>query len=327
MFNRNSLSINLENDHIILRGSSQESAGYVVRGYLLLQLCQPTKIKSIELTFLGHALIHETKPYKNTIIEKKWDFIESSDMPCLFKKGRYEYHFEMPLNGNIPESVSTQKGYVGYQFKAIVRKTGLRTSIESEQNVSVQRSLGPMSVDLEPSLIRTGDVQGQMKFYVVIPCSGFITGQDIPVMLGIRPMSRGIKVFKVYFRLMEATRYRTFFEEWSDTHEEKIDEVSCVWRPKLSGWWEQALTLKIPKNGTSVRADSKSRYIHLWHFIEVQIRLIDLSRKKRFLTVHVPVHIFSEKLKESDEVLPPYEAALAKPPDYLTSVRRTTAAF
>ncbi|ORY00940.1 hypothetical protein K493DRAFT_210352 [Basidiobolus meristosporus CBS 931.73] len=327
MFNRHNLSINLENDHIILRGNSQESAGYVLRGYLLLQLCHPTKIKSIELTFFGHALIHETRPYKNTIIEKKWNFIESMESPCLFKKGKYEYHFELPLNGNIPESVCTQKGYVSYQFKAIVRKTGLRSSIESEQNVNVERSLGPLSAEPEPSLIRTGDVQGQMKFYIVIPCSGFITGQDIPVMLGIRPMSRGIKVFKVYLRLREATRYRTFFEEWSDTHEGKIDEVSCVWRPKLSGWWEQALTLKVPKNRSSVRADSRSRYIHIWHFIEVQISLIDLSRKKRFLTVHVPVHIFSDKLKASDEVPPAYEDALAKPPDYLSSLRRATVAF
>ncbi|KAK9729202.1 hypothetical protein K7432_000484 [Basidiobolus ranarum] len=230
----------------------------------------------------------------------------------------------MPLNGNIPETVHTQKGYISYQFRAVVHKSGFRTSLESERYVHVERSFGPISTDLEPLRIRTGDVHGQMKFSVEIPCPRVIVGHEIPIMLGIQPLSCGIKIFKVHFRLKEATRYRTFFEEWSDTHEEMIDRVSCVWRPKTPGWWEQALILKVPKGQGSVRADSKSKYIHLWHFVEVQISLIDLLRKKRFLTVQLPVHIFSNKLNEREEMPPAYETALIKPPDYLPGLVQTT---
>ncbi|ORX64512.1 hypothetical protein K493DRAFT_294657 [Basidiobolus meristosporus CBS 931.73] len=335
MFGRNSLSIHLENNHIILRGTSQESAGYVLRGFLLLQIHQPTRIKSIELNFIGQALIQdllikliplETKPYKRTIVEKNWcftgDSATESEEPRIYQKGKYEYHFEMPLHGNIPQSIHTPKGNISYQFKAIARKSGFRTSLECDCSVHVERSFGPLPTDLETSLIRTGDVQGQMKFSVALPCCNFTTGQQIPIMLGIRPLSRGIKVFKVNIRLKETVRYRTFFEDWSDTHEERIDETSCIWRPKVSGWWEQPLVLKIPKGQSSVRADNKSRYIHLWHFIEVQINLVDLTRKKRYLTVQIPIHIFSEKLIESEEALPVYEATPVQPPDYLSSVRQ-----
>jgi hypothetical protein len=47
------LRIYLENDHLIMYGSSNESSGCVLRGALSLKLNKPTRLKSLSLCFLG----------------------------------------------------------------------------------------------------------------------------------------------------------------------------------------------------------------------------------------------------------------------------------
>src|SRR5436309_14278776 len=49
----NKLRINLIESTIILHGSPEDSLGCFMRGELILNLTKPTKIKKIELTFLG----------------------------------------------------------------------------------------------------------------------------------------------------------------------------------------------------------------------------------------------------------------------------------
>lgn len=45
--------IQLENDHLILHGTSEESAGTILRGSVLFNCQEKTKVKSIKLKFSG----------------------------------------------------------------------------------------------------------------------------------------------------------------------------------------------------------------------------------------------------------------------------------
>lgn len=45
--------IHLEDDHIILHGKPEESAGVVLRGSVILNCHELTKVKSVYLEFLG----------------------------------------------------------------------------------------------------------------------------------------------------------------------------------------------------------------------------------------------------------------------------------
>lgn len=45
--------IQLENDHLILHGSSEESAGTILRGKVFFNSYEKTKVKSIKLRFTG----------------------------------------------------------------------------------------------------------------------------------------------------------------------------------------------------------------------------------------------------------------------------------
>jgi hypothetical protein len=57
--------ITLETDHIILHGSVEESAGVILRGSVILNCQETTKVKSVSLKFIGKAKVNWTEGLNN----------------------------------------------------------------------------------------------------------------------------------------------------------------------------------------------------------------------------------------------------------------------
>lgn len=55
------LKVHVENDHLIMHGSPNESAGCVLRGVLDVHVKEPIKVKSIHLRFSGRMVITWTE--------------------------------------------------------------------------------------------------------------------------------------------------------------------------------------------------------------------------------------------------------------------------
>ena len=53
--------INLETEHIILHGSIEESAGVILRGSVVFNCQETTKVRSISLKFIGKAKVNWTE--------------------------------------------------------------------------------------------------------------------------------------------------------------------------------------------------------------------------------------------------------------------------
>jgi hypothetical protein len=114
--------IQLEDDHIILHGTPEESAGVVLRGSVLLNCPESTKVKSITLEFLGMTNVNWCEgKYKNAskkfsakpinifddyigmgsnlkqyraerkLIEKEWTFLESQKKSHVLPQGQYKW--------------------------------------------------------------------------------------------------------------------------------------------------------------------------------------------------------------------------------------------
>jgi len=78
--------INLETDHIELHGSTDESAGVLLRGSVVLDSHEAIKIRSIVLKFVGKVKVNwiegfgrgpQQAMYKDeqTILEHEWSFL------------------------------------------------------------------------------------------------------------------------------------------------------------------------------------------------------------------------------------------------------------
>lgn len=52
------LKINLETDHVILHGSTDEAAGVILRGSVILNCHENIKVKGIKLKFIGNIHVH-----------------------------------------------------------------------------------------------------------------------------------------------------------------------------------------------------------------------------------------------------------------------------
>jgi hypothetical protein len=111
--------IHLEDNHIILHGTAEESLGAFLRGRITLNCQEQTKVKSIFLRFTGITNVHWTegerhyilkyfekltilfvlgvgshvKHYKatRTIIEKETTFLELKKKPYSLSHGKYKW--------------------------------------------------------------------------------------------------------------------------------------------------------------------------------------------------------------------------------------------
>lgn len=54
-------AVNLESDHIILHGAPEESAGVILRGSVVLNCNEATKIKSLTLKLEGKTKVNWTE--------------------------------------------------------------------------------------------------------------------------------------------------------------------------------------------------------------------------------------------------------------------------
>ena len=61
LVHQTTLAINLETDHVILHGSEDESAGVMLRGSVILDAVESTKVKSIVLKFQGKSKVNWTE--------------------------------------------------------------------------------------------------------------------------------------------------------------------------------------------------------------------------------------------------------------------------
>ncbi|KAI9494877.1 hypothetical protein BDB00DRAFT_816185 [Zychaea mexicana] len=134
------LRIDLENDQLVMYGSTTESSGCVLRGVVSLNLVQPTKVKTIALHFSGNIIKRQVVQLGNghervyeddhNIICHTWTFLPrhnnnggAQQMHNTLGTGTHTYDFELPLPGHLPESTRVGNIYVvQYTLKAVVER-------------------------------------------------------------------------------------------------------------------------------------------------------------------------------------------------------------
>lgn len=100
MYNNPEFYIKLNDKEITLHGSSDESAGFILRGSVNLKCSDQTKVKAVSLKFIGTSQIHwtegvgsNTKHFKeeHTLIEKDWVFLSHQKKPYHLSQGTYRW--------------------------------------------------------------------------------------------------------------------------------------------------------------------------------------------------------------------------------------------
>ncbi|RCH79661.1 hypothetical protein CU098_004729, partial [Rhizopus stolonifer] len=314
--------INLETSHIILHGSVDESAGVILRGSVVLNCQETTKVRSISLKFIGKAKVNWTeglgshqRHYKDekTIIKHEWSFLRPKHKNYHLPEGHYKWDFELPLPGDLPETVNHELGQVSYRLKAVVDRPTFSMNYNDRREIKVSRVLLPSSLELSQIVVISNVWVDKLSYDISIPSKVFSMGSIIPVTFALQPIAPDLRVRSVSCVLKE---YTTLSAEDHSKMEGKVikhtrdEEFSSGQDP-----WTKTELVPVPELSSHlVQTDSACDLIKIKHKLKFTVSLTNADGHISELRAAIPVVIAEVSPVEDENVLPAYEDAWKSAP-------------
>ncbi|CAB4374086.1 unnamed protein product [Rhizophagus irregularis] len=228
------LQIRLIEPILYFQGNPEESLGCFMRGELIMNLSKPTKIKRIEMKFIGRMKTYwpQCKSYygshKNRnelceeceLINHNWTFLPSpiansllhpssslQDNNYLLPAGIYTYPFELFLPGTLPETIQAQLGNVSYKLQATVIKAKLSPNLHTSHHVTIIRDLSEESNSQGIAISR--DWLDLINFEITIPNKAYSIGDSINIDFKTIPQVKRVQVIGLRIELNEQSIYRS----------------------------------------------------------------------------------------------------------------------
>ncbi|KAI7904747.1 uncharacterized protein BX663DRAFT_326917 [Cokeromyces recurvatus] len=198
------IKIYVENENLIMYGSSNESAGCVLRGILKLSLSEATKIKAITLQFIGRIFIILSKDerlfrHEKLIIDYKWSFLPKGSKLHVLNMGMYAYEFELALPGYLPESIHISNFYhVQYQLRATLERAptffSLIPNIIQSKPIRLSRQLLPFTLEFSEPVILSNQWANRFHYEIIIPSKIYTHGDQVKVTIRVTPLIDSLRV-------------------------------------------------------------------------------------------------------------------------------------
>ncbi|KAK9761804.1 hypothetical protein K7432_013027 [Basidiobolus ranarum] len=319
LLNEEGLDIELHHDVLTMQGSPRESVGCVLSGALKFNLIEPLKVKSITLKFVGKVKIDgcaELSRQEFELIQHKWSFLEAQQDNYLLAPNNYNYHFELPLPGNLPESVEVNNGKIFYQLIAVVERPAFRFDIKKVKDVDIKRTpLASIDDGFQP-VMASGVWSDKLAYTISIPDTKYTIGDTFPVMYSFCLLDPTLKIRKISLLLREFIYYNLDEAEpvskWSD-----LRGMNQMCPSEYAHAWEGRMDLQIPKHAYY---DCESKYIRVFHKFFVEIELSEDNGSTRVLNVLLRVGIQSAIQNELSQSPPRYQPFIdpsgVSPPPY-----------
>ncbi|KAI8352121.1 hypothetical protein EDC96DRAFT_518103 [Choanephora cucurbitarum] len=309
--NHADLQIVLEEDHVILYGTPEESAGVMLKGHVMLNCFGQTKVKSIKLKFTSIAQVswtevfdtkskHKQHKAEHLIIEKEWTFIEFKKKVHCFQPGQYKWEFQLPLPGNLPISVKHTLGKIEYQFRAYCDRPAFSSNYMAHTLLTLNRMLFPL--DLSDSVVISNRWAGKVNYDISIPSKWYSPDTIIPVAIDLEPIAYQLTVKSVCLTLKEyITGHVSGKHKTQGKKLRRIRDDQFV--SSGDGHWIKTIFLPIP---TELNFDMQSELIQVKHKITLTIALANFDGHISELKAAIPVTI-APPMEEEGNILPAYQ--------------------
>lgn len=117
----------------------------------------------------------------------------------------YYRDFELPLPGDLPESVEHDLGEVYYRLKAVVERPTFSMNYNDRKMLRVSRVLLPSSLELTQSLVISNIWIDKLSYDISVPSKVFSMGSLIPITFALTPIAHDLRVRSVSCVLKEYT--------------------------------------------------------------------------------------------------------------------------
>nr|GAT56580.1 predicted protein [Mycena chlorophos] len=216
------LEILLERDFLLLRGTGTDHEPALLQGNVVLELREPTTLRSITLQFRGKAYVAQppqqdsmstNNPTSTYIVCKhNWSFLDGAKKnknSFTLKAGRHLFPFKLQLGGSLPSSLVTDSmggASVAYKLRAVATRTGLNQNIQAVAPVYLLRAPSPTALEYQ----QTRDIEytwmNKLLFYIAIPHVAWAAGDELVALLKITPLVKGVGVVSITTSLRETTK-------------------------------------------------------------------------------------------------------------------------
>ncbi|KAI8877421.1 hypothetical protein K501DRAFT_230266 [Backusella circina FSU 941] len=309
--------IHVETEHIILHGSVDESAGVMLRGSVVFNCHETTKVKSISLKFIGIARVNWTeglgshqKHYKDekTILKHEWSFLQHNRKTYHLPEGHYKWDFELPLPGDLPETVQHDLGEVCYKLKAVVERPTFSMNYTDRKALRVTRILLPSSLELTQSQAISNTWVDKLSYDISVPSKVFSLGSLVPVTFALLPIAPDLRVRSVSCVLKE---YITLTAgEHTKMEGKVIKHIRDETFASSPEQWTKTELLPVPDlHSNLIQTDSYSDLIKIKHKLKFTVSLINADGHISELRAAIPVVIAEISPEEDENALPAYEDA------------------
>lgn len=301
------LKINVLSDEVVLLGQPQEAAGKMLQGTLSLNVNEPIKVKSINLSFIGKMKVSWsegrydkiyiinyliTSPFlvgvghqqhfhkqERTIISHHWEFVGNEQKKSqVLNAGKYNWVFELMLPGDLPQTLDSDVGSVSYRLKATVERTAFVQNTVKKKVIKVLRSVLPSEFELIQSLEIHNTWAEKMVYDISVPSKLYAFNDKIPITFKILPIASQLKVHALMASIKEYCTYTANDHTKTDTRiirlirqDNPFIEPISVERPT----WEKTLSLEVPSKSPMVFADADSDMIRIRHRLKFVISLVN----------------------------------------------------
>ncbi|ORY07103.1 hypothetical protein K493DRAFT_295677 [Basidiobolus meristosporus CBS 931.73] len=313
------LNIHLHNDNIVLRGSPEDSPGTVVSGTVIYRPSKATKVKQILLKLHGTLSIDNNQDLygsEKTVIRDKLVLLDSAPH-SLHHLGTQEhrYDFNLPLSGDLPESVDLPHGKISYMISAVVIRPFPHTNLKHSQELKLQRVCSYETARLKTSA--RGTWCRSVHYSVSLAKSVYLPSEQLKMTLDFLAVNDAARAEKVYLSLVETIVYKHPITRLPSVETVKLSHSTRILPTDQVDIATENMCLDIPNHA---KLHCQTGFISVTHCVHIKVKFQENHGKRGNIEFELPVIVQSAEQREIANALPSYDDAVAMwcepPPAY-----------
>ncbi|KAI0103843.1 hypothetical protein GGR51DRAFT_549790 [Nemania sp. FL0031] len=127
----------------------------------------------------------------------------------IFRPGKYEYSFELPIDHHQLETTRLQFGSVKWELEAIVERAGaFKPNLHGSKEVRIVRVPDQLSLEMTEPISISRQWEDQLHYDIMISGKSFPIGSQIPIAFKLTPLAK-VQVHKLKVFVTESVEYWT----------------------------------------------------------------------------------------------------------------------
>lgn len=221
--------------------------------------------------------------------------------------------FELPLPGDLPESVKHEMGQVEYKLKAYCDRPTFCMNYVDKKTIKVSRFLLPSCIDFNESVEISSTWANKVIYDISIPTKIYCADKTIPVSFDLQPIAPNLTVRSVACSLKEYTtcitpeHHKTESKILSYLRDDRFDADS-------EGNYFKTELLHVPAESNHIHYDMSGELIQVKHKLKFVVSLQNSDGHISELRAAIPIVIAPLAPEDDENTLPAYEDAWKSTP-------------